>query len=276
MTPNLEMAVHPAADALPSMSDAEFQQLKDDIRVNRLTEPIVLHNGAILDGRHRYRACLELGIEPVFRNYDGDDPVAFVISMNLCRRHLNTAQRALIAADLADLKRGGDRTKAQNCAFTHAKAAALLNVSERSVDAASALKNAVDTGRLDPSVSALVHKGAISLSRAAKVARLPKDQQSIAASQTGSRATTARRPPRKPFARQADDVVRGIENLCSEMEKITVKAAAARKLTTDLADRFIEACEIAADRLNSEIRCLQVRQQGLSSQSSLESSVAQD
>jgi ParB-like chromosome segregation protein Spo0J len=90
MNTNPELAAHPAADAISNMSDTEYKQFKDDIRANGLREPIVLHEVQILDGRHRYRACLELAIEPRFQEYDGNEPVAFVISMNLRRRHLNT------------------------------------------------------------------------------------------------------------------------------------------------------------------------------------------
>jgi len=54
----------------------------------------------ILDGRNRYKACLELGIEPdVCELEECDDPVAYVISTNLHRRHLTKAQWAAIAVE---------------------------------------------------------------------------------------------------------------------------------------------------------------------------------
>ena len=51
---------HPVAEIIPEMSSQQFDQLVADIRQNGLREPVLLHpDGSIIDGRHRYRACLE-------------------------------------------------------------------------------------------------------------------------------------------------------------------------------------------------------------------------
>lgn len=60
------------------------------------------------------------------------------ISKNLKRRHLTTGQRAMVAEQLANMPRGGDRKseniKVQNCTLvSQEEAAKQLNVSERSV-----------------------------------------------------------------------------------------------------------------------------------------------
>lgn len=52
------------------MSDEAFADLVNDIRETGLREPIVLHEGRVLDGRNRYRACTEIGIEPITRPWD--------------------------------------------------------------------------------------------------------------------------------------------------------------------------------------------------------------
>jgi hypothetical protein len=98
---------HEAAALLPAMSETEFSALVEDIRENGLREPIVLYEGKILDGRHRMRACEQLGLAPLTKEWDGKGaPEAFVASMNLHRRHLTISQRAMIAAKMATLKRG--------------------------------------------------------------------------------------------------------------------------------------------------------------------------
>lgn len=92
------LAVHPAAELFPMMTGDEFDELVADIRANGQHEPVILTaDGTLLDGRNRYRACVALGIEPRSRVYAGDDPLAFVLSANLHRRHLNTGQKALLA-----------------------------------------------------------------------------------------------------------------------------------------------------------------------------------
>lgn len=92
-------AIHPLADLIPTMSDAEYAELVQDISVNGQLQPILIYEHQVLDGRHRMRACVELGVEPRIETYEGDEPAAHVLSLNLKRRHLSTSQRAMIATD---------------------------------------------------------------------------------------------------------------------------------------------------------------------------------
>jgi hypothetical protein len=48
-------------------------------------------------------------ITPRFEEYTGDDPLGFVVSYNLHRRHMNESQRGMVGAKLANLQHGGDR-----------------------------------------------------------------------------------------------------------------------------------------------------------------------
>ena len=88
-----------------------------------------------LDGRNRYRACLRAGVEPRYRDYEGDDPCGFVVSANIRRRHLDESQRALIAAKLANMTRGSNQ-HAPIGATSNAQAAVLLNVGHGTVERA--------------------------------------------------------------------------------------------------------------------------------------------
>jgi hypothetical protein len=77
-----------------------------------LNQNITLYEGQIIDGRNRYAACQKVGfpIDNFITQYEGSDPIGYVISANLRRRHLNTGQRAMIAAKLATAKVGGDHS----------------------------------------------------------------------------------------------------------------------------------------------------------------------
>ena len=94
---------HPLAALIPPMSADELAKLIVDIAANGLLEPIVLFEGQILDGRHRYQACEAAGVEPRYEEFAGPDPVSFVLSKNLHRRHLSSAQKAAIAAEALPL-----------------------------------------------------------------------------------------------------------------------------------------------------------------------------
>ena len=93
---------HPVSEIFPLMEGAEYDALKADIAANGLREPIWLHpDGRIIDGRNRYRACYELGLVPKYKTWDGNGSLlAFVLSLNLHRRHLSSSQRAMIALDV--------------------------------------------------------------------------------------------------------------------------------------------------------------------------------
>ena len=164
------------------MAEKEFACFKADIAENGLREEIVLYDGMILDGRHRYRACSETGTMPRFREHHGD-PLAFVLSANLQRRHLDESQRAMVAARLATLKQGARTDLAPNGARSQADAASALNVSRRALQRATIvltlgipeLIRAVDTGRVAVSLAAaILGKHPLASRQRAVVAKIEK------------------------------------------------------------------------------------------------------
>jgi ParB-like chromosome segregation protein Spo0J len=191
---SMSLKPHPASEIFPLMTGKEFDELFNDIKLVGLREPIVLHEGMILDGRNRLRACERANIEPSFISFDGSDPLRFVISKNLIRRHLRDSQRAMIAADLATREVGWNRFNGSN-APSQSEAAQLLRVSEQSLHRAIAVrKNGV------PELKDALRSGDVSVNVAHAVARLPalKQVETIA---RGKRALVAEaRKARKPSA----------------------------------------------------------------------------
>jgi ParB-like chromosome segregation protein Spo0J len=171
------MKGHPYAELFPPMSDDEKHDLRESINKYGLLEPIVTHEGMILDGCHRYRICVELGIEPKFIPYEGDDPSGFVIARNLHRRHLEKSQRAMIADQIATLRRGQKKSDAENSA-TQGEVAKMMRVSPDSVQSARVVRE-----RGIPDLSEAVLQGKIPVSKAKAIARLPKEKQKQAMDQ---------------------------------------------------------------------------------------------
>lgn len=165
------MSTHKLADLFPRMSDAEIQDLANDIAAHGQHEPIVLLNGEILDGRNRMAACEIAGVEPRIAEYDGDDPLGYVVSLNLKRRHLTESQRAMVAAKLATAP-SGLRTDLEPTAnwqeVTSAEAADTLSVSERSVNRARAVRNGAPAAVVEA-----VERGEIPVSTAQKIMKSP-------------------------------------------------------------------------------------------------------
>jgi hypothetical protein len=199
------IGIHPAATMFPMMHGPELGLLVEDIEANGLREPIVLFDGLVLEGRNRLRACELAQVPPRFVEWDGvGSPIAFVLSRNLHRRHLNESQRSIIAArakvmfesEAADRKAssqfGDDRRSPSGelgddekhreitvganlhppCAKVNDQAASALNVSARSVATASKV---LESG--DERVIAAIDAGTISVSDAAAIVDLPKEQQ---------------------------------------------------------------------------------------------------
>ena len=112
---------HPIANLFPFLDAMEtepgeltgkgqFDQLVESMRRQGFdpAQPIWLYEGRILDGRNRYRAARLAGVEPITALWapkNGDDPISFVLRMNLQRRHLKFADRVRLIAGADKLRR---------------------------------------------------------------------------------------------------------------------------------------------------------------------------
>lgn len=178
----MTLEVHPYAELFPLIEGEEFERFAADIRDNGLRDKIVLLDGRILDGRNRYRAALHHqlpgadGDAAWFKDFHEEaegDPLAWVLSKNLSRRHLNESQRAVVAARLANLpshRPAGD--KSANLRTSQADAARRLNVSTRLLQSA---RQVLDKGTSD--LVKQVVQGVLAVSQAERAARLDAEAQ---------------------------------------------------------------------------------------------------
>jgi len=98
------MKSHRFADIFPMIEGQELENLKEDIKEHGLLNPIITYEGEILDGRNRFRACSEIGVEPKIEEYKGTKPLEFVISLNLKRRHLTKDQIASLSPTIIEFE----------------------------------------------------------------------------------------------------------------------------------------------------------------------------
>lgn len=182
------MEFHEVATIFPMMEDEEFDIFKQDIKENGLKEPIVIHEGRVIDGRNRYRACRELGVPPQYIEWDAKGSlVDFVVSLNLHRRHLTTTTKAFCGAKIADAhaKEAKERSLKNLVPFQDTESANLRNQGKSTEKAAvvsgASARSIEDAQYLvrhgSPELVAAAQANQVVVSTAAQIAKLPKDEQ---------------------------------------------------------------------------------------------------
>ena len=162
---------HPLANLMPAMTPESYENLKNSIKINGLFQPISVYQGIILDGRHRFQACLDLDLQPAIEEWNGADALRYVEAMNLARRQLSLPQRALAAASISTAAKGRNKHTA-TAAPSQEVAANLYQVSLDTLQRAKkVLANA------DPVIIDMVRKDELTISMAAQVAKFPKKEQ---------------------------------------------------------------------------------------------------
>lgn len=159
-----EIQLHPLCSLFPRMTGSDFGALIEDIKSNGLREPITLHDGLILDGGNRYRACLHAGVEPRFVEFFGPSLVSFVLSANLHRRHMTAGQQAAIVASAQDWAKAQTVGNPQWC-----NVAPLQTAADRAAESGASLrtqKAADKVAKADPALAVQVGHGEVSLPKA--------------------------------------------------------------------------------------------------------------
>jgi len=195
---------HEYANLFPMLSDTDLQGLADDIAANGLQTPITTLDSAILDGRNRYRACELAGVDPVMEEYQGGDPLGFVISHNLHRRHLTEPQRAMVAERLANLQHGQRPSTSDGgiplSGITQDKAAEMLSVSRDSVKQARKIAK-----QGSPELNEAVMQGGVSLAAAVDVSSLPHDEQAAIVAKGGDAVKAKAKEIRQQVSEHQED-----------------------------------------------------------------------
>lgn len=240
-----QLQAHPAAELFPLLSGDEYSSFKKDIAENGLLEPIILCEGKILDGRNRYRACGELGIEPKFQQYQGESPTAFAWSVNGARRHLTTSDLALVARKMlptlkaeASIRRTNGTSVPDGAMVGRATeiAAKIVGIG------ASSVERAVRVAKEDPELLKRVEAGEITINAADEALaverkkrthrpRAEREQEIAALARDGNRADQI-----AAILKIGEDQVRAI----ARAGRITLPDAAIGKVRKIDARRVIE------------------------------------
>lgn len=182
------MEIHEAANIFP-IDDEHISDLAADIKKNGQKVAIELFEGKIIDGRRRFKACQVAGIEPLTKNVLPEDPISYVLSLNLHRRHLNPSQLAMVGARAREIydREAKERQKVRKGNQAGATVENLpqldsgkardavgkaIGVSGKTIDHATRVLN-----QAVPEVVKAVDEGRMAVSTAAILAAEPEDKQ---------------------------------------------------------------------------------------------------
>lgn len=186
------MHVHPVADLFPMLSTSELNEMAESIRAEGLLNPCVRQGDVLLDGRNRLAACKLAGVEPRFVEYEGESPVAFILGINLARRHLDKGQKIALALEIEphfaeEARKRHDEQAKRNLGLptvekvppsgtgkSRDQAASAVGISGKLVSAAKAIRAA------DPERFEKVKQGTLSVAKAKKEIKAEQDKRDLA------------------------------------------------------------------------------------------------
>jgi ParB-like chromosome segregation protein Spo0J len=213
-----EMEFHEAANIFP-LDEEHIDELTSDIRKNGQRVPIEIMGGKVLDGRRRWIACGKANVKPLTREVEVTDPVAYVLSLNLHRRHLSLTQLGMVAARAREWydeeakrrqKEGGQTAgkgrpkqvvenlpQANEVGKARDAVGKAVGVSGKTVDyATKVLKHGT------PALVAAVDADRVAVSTAARAASLSEEEQNALAERVVQGSANGRRP--RPTAAETE------------------------------------------------------------------------
>lgn len=211
---------HELCSIFPEMNDDDYSALVKSMTTNGFlqSDPIVLINTIdkseepdwenefdptyqILDGQNRFNAALDADVKPIFVEYQGDDPTAFVTARNFDRRHLTTGQKAAIASALAGLANGQNSTEGL---MSQAEAAKVAQVGEAS------LRRFKMVERNDPELAEKVKSGEVGLEEARTIVKENLDQANDEKNTEVSQGKKDKEAEKDDFNKMVEDTVNAL------------------------------------------------------------------
>lgn len=204
------MKQHPLSALFPAMPPDQLLALAKDIKKNGLRQSIVMFEGQVLDGWHRYQACKIAGVACREDKYSGSDPAGFARSCNWHRRDMTASQRALTEVELSQWAPAG-RQKATSSNEPVKTISAMANDSGTSISSIKdAKKVAADGAEV---LKEAVKDKEISIRTAAEISKEPKAKQ--------AKAIKAAKAPKPKPEKPADTVTMAeYEELAEELEAL--------------------------------------------------------
>ena len=270
-----DMPFHEAAGIFPLAGGSELDELARDIKENGLELPIETFNGEIIDGRRRYLACQKVGVEPDIVEVEPADPVAYVVSLNLHRRHLDEGERGMVAARIESQFKPAakERQKTSTGGKRPQLRADSPRAEPRARDQAAAAVGA--SGRTTADAKRVITKGSkeliaavdgrtVAVSVAAKLAGLSKGEQAriVKAGKKAIKKALAPPPPRYIAVEQLRNLLNDLNGRIGFMERdygsLTAMVRSKKwnpKETRSFADWFKVTTE-AMVKLNTEMQKL--------------------
>lgn len=276
---------HPLSAAFPAMSMLEQADLASDILAHGLRSPIVLFDDQVLDGWHRYRACLSSGVAPRFVQFpEGEDPVAFVRSQNYHRRHMDAGQRSIAETRLHDWRPSGRPVNsAPGAGLQESRALSTKDMAKKAGVSTRTIEQAKDVVRAG--LGDVVRDGEVTLKRAAEIAKLPEPERQAAIHAPRPKPVPAPAPKPGPEGTDVEALHARIRLLEAEVE---LKQQAIDNLKEDLhetakllrdteeenqsmgrvvdADDQVKAAMAEAKRFRELARVVEERNRGLQNQ----------
>lgn len=259
------LRVHALAETFPMICGEALIPFQTDIQLHGLRQPIVYSwDGVLVDGRNRLNAWLYCGRSletiPSITLDDDVDLDAYIISINIARRQMSTAQKALAAARAMPYysgRHGGDRTQDCNPAGLKGESAELagaaFGVGSRNVYSARKL--------LDyPQFAKQVDEGSMNIQQALKALA---DSRESTHDESYLRAENVKQPERETTIGQSEilawfrlnDYEQAAEvlALATSLMQARANSVTPSPFTTDekTAQQITKALEIADIRSNN-------------------------